>query len=54
VWKKKKEKRIKEEGNEWWRIKRVKKYKNKKKKNCWAVGCSLQALLKWRCGLKWK
>jgi hypothetical protein len=58
VWKKKKEKRIKEmikeEENEWWRIKRVKEYKNKKKKNCWAVGLSLQALLKWRCGLKWK
>ncbi len=24
--------------NEWWRIKRVNEYKNKKKKNCWAVG----------------
>ena len=29
---------IKEEENEWWGIKRVKEYKNKKKKNCWVVG----------------
>jgi hypothetical protein len=45
---------IKEEENEWWRLKRVKEYKNKKIKNCCAVGLRLQALLKWRCGLKWK
>jgi hypothetical protein len=35
VWKKKKEKRIKEmikEENEWWRIKRIKEYKKRRKK----------------------
>ena len=29
---------IKEKENGWWRIKRVEEYKNKKKKNCWAIG----------------
>ena len=40
--------------NEWWKIKRVKEYKNKKKKIVGQLGYSLQALLKWRYGLKWK
>jgi hypothetical protein len=32
---------IKEEENGLWRIKRVKEYKNNKKKNCWAIGLQL-------------